>query len=133
MSVITIFFHSPRNATTVADHHRTVLQSNCRYVAFPLGVKMKKIVLLALLCTSSEALAQTSQCQSIPKASDRLACYDKAAPPTAAAKPATSKTSAPDKTAASKAPTTQQGTVVDMLAVENSKLDAKIKTICRGC
>ena len=94
---------------------------------------MKKIVLLALLCTSSEALAQTPQCQSIPKASDRLACYDRAAPPTAAAKPAASKTSAPDKAAASKAPTDQQGTVVDMLAVENSKLDAKIKTICRGC
>ena len=92
---------------------------------------MKKIVLLALLCTSSEALAQTPQCLSIPKASDRLACYDRAAPPTAAAKPAAS--SAPDKAAASKAPTDQQGTVVDKLAVENSKLDAKIKTICRGC
>jgi len=94
---------------------------------------MKKIVLLALLCTSSEALAQTPQCQSIPKASDRLACYDRAAPPTTAAKPAASKTSAPDKAAASKAPADQQGTVVDKLAVENSKLDAKIKTICRGC
>lgn len=26
-----------------------------------------------------------------------------------------------------------QGTVVDALAVENSKLDAKLKKICRGC
>jgi hypothetical protein len=102
--------------------------------------------LVLLNISSAVASAQTAtQCQSIPKASDRLACYDRAAPPTAAGKPATanaptaldkpaaSKTTAPDKAAASKAPTDQQGTVVDMLAVENSKLDAKIKTICRGC
>lgn len=90
---------------------------------------MRAIALLFLLGTLSDvAIAQTSQCQSIPKASDRLACYDRAAPPTAVSKPATSKTpTATDKPAAS------QGTVVDMLAVENSKLDAKIKTICRGC
>jgi hypothetical protein len=90
---------------------------------------MRAIALLFLLGTLSDvAIAQTSQCQSIPKASDRLACYDRAAPPTAVSKSATSKTpTAMDKPAAS------QGTVVDMLAVENSKLDAKIKTICRGC
>jgi len=32
----------------------------------------------------------------------------------------------------SKTPT-EQAQVVDMLAAENSKLDAKLKTICRGC
>ena len=96
---------------------------------------MRVITLLVLLCTiSGVASAQTTQCQSIPKASDRLACYDRAAPPTAAGKPAASNPpTAPDKAAASKTPNDQQGTIVDMLAVENSKLDAKIKTICRGC
>jgi hypothetical protein len=96
---------------------------------------MRVIALLFSLCALSEAaIAQTTQCQSIPKASDRLACYDRAAPPTAASKPAMSKTpTGTDKLAASKTPTGDQGTVVDMLAVENSKLDAKIKTICRGC
>jgi hypothetical protein len=96
---------------------------------------MRVIALICLLGTLSDvAVAQTSQCQSLPKASDRLACYDKAAPPTAVAKPAASKTlTARDKPAASETPTDGQGTVVDMLAVENSKLDAKIKTICRGC
>jgi hypothetical protein len=95
---------------------------------------MRVIALLCLVSTlSNVAIAQTSQCQSVPKASDRLACYDKAAPPTSVGKPAGIKTSAtPDKTAAAK-PQTDQTTVVDMLAVENSKLDAKIKTICRGC
>jgi hypothetical protein len=101
---------------------------------FPFGdEKMKKIFLLALLCASSETLAQTPQCQSIPKASDRLACYDRAAPPTAVGKPASSKTpTAPDKPAASNTPP-EQGKVLDMLAAENAKLDAKIKSICRGC
>jgi hypothetical protein len=102
---------------------------------FDRGATMRVIALLCLLGTlSNVAIAQTSQCQSVPKASDRLACYDKAAPPTAVSKPALSKTpTATDKPAASKTPTDGQGTVVDMLAVENSKLDAKIKTICRGC
>ena len=95
---------------------------------------MRVIALICLLGTLCDvAIAQTSQCQAVPKASDRLACYDKAAPPTAVGNPADAKTpAAPDKTVGSK-PQTDQTTVVDMLAVENSKLDAKIKTICRGC
>jgi hypothetical protein len=28
---------------------------------------------------------------------------------------------------------TNQADAVDMLAAENSKLDARLKTICRGC
>ncbi len=101
---------------------------------------MKIIALLALLCTFCEvALAEGP----IPKASDRLACYDKAVPPKALGKRAASKTSAAqDKQAAPSAaqdkqaaPATaaEQGQVVDMLAAENSKLDARLKTICRGC
>jgi hypothetical protein len=87
------------------------------------------------------SVVQTAQCQSVPKASDRLACYDRMNRPTAAAKPAPTAT---DKSAKSKTPTApgkpagsdtppDQGQVVDLLAVENSKLDAKLKTICRGC
>ena len=96
--------------------------------------RMRIIALLAFLCTFSEvAFAQTSECQSIPKARDRLACYDKAAPPIAMGTPAASKTStALDKPTAPTTPA-DQGQVVDMLAAENSKLDAKLKTICRGC
>jgi hypothetical protein len=87
------------------------------------------------------SVVQTAQCQSVPKASDRLACYDRMNRPTTAGKPAPTAT---DKSAKSKTPTTpgkpaasgtppDQGQVVDLLAVENSKLDAKLKTICRGC
>jgi hypothetical protein len=92
---------------------------------------MRVIASLILLCMlSGVAGAQTTQCQSIPKASDRLACYDRAAPPIAAGNPAASKTTGSDTKAG--APT-DQGLVVDKLAVENSRLDAKLKTICRGC
>ena len=95
---------------------------------------MKIIVLLALLCTFCEvALAQAPECQSIPKASGRLACYDKAAPPKAVGKRAASKTAAALDKQAAPATAADQGQVVDMLAVENSKLDARLKTICRGC
>ena len=95
---------------------------------------MRIIALLALLCTfCGAALAQAPDCKSIPKASDRLTCYDKAAPPKAVGKPAASRASAaPNKPAAS-ATQADQGQVVDMLAAENSKLDARLKTICRGC
>jgi hypothetical protein len=90
-----------------------------------------RVVALFLFCIfSGQAVAQVSECQSVPKASDRLACYDRAAPPTAAGKPTASPRS-PKSTAPIGPP--DQGGVVDMLAVENSKLDAKIKTICRGC
>jgi len=85
---------------------------------------MKLIVLLVALCAFCEpAIAQTSECRSVPKASDRLACYDKAAPPNSRGKPdATSQTASP-----------QPDQNVDLLSVENARLDAKIKNICRGC
>ena len=76
-----------------------------------------RVALLILLCTFSEAAtAQTTQCQSVPKASDRLACYDRAAPP-----PALSKAATP------KQPSTQQGAYVDQLAAENSNWTRSLK------
>ncbi|MGY2903708.1 hypothetical protein ACVWVY_002729 [Bradyrhizobium sp. URHC0002] len=89
---------------------------------------MKLLLLTALLFVGCQgAAAQTSECSSVPKASDRLACYDRATPPSAA-KPAAAK----QKAAASNT-SRDQVSIVDGLAVENAKLDAKLKTICRGC
>jgi hypothetical protein len=93
------------------------------------GENMRLIATLVLIFAfHGQATAQTPQCQSIPKASDRLACYDRTTPPTGVPKtpPMTGKTAAAS-------PSADQAKVVDMLAVENSKLDAKLKTICRGC
>jgi hypothetical protein len=85
---------------------------------------MKSVALLVALCAfCGPAIAQTSECQSIPKASDRLACYDKAAPPIGRSKAAATSTATPS----------QSGQPADLLAAENARLDAKIKNICRGC
>jgi hypothetical protein len=83
-----------------------------------------RFIALFLLCLFSEtAIAQTSECQSIPKANARLACYDRMSPPISPGK------SAPAQT--QQAPT--QGKFVDPLGAENERTDAAIKNICRGC
>lgn len=79
--------------------------------------------LMLVFAIFGQAVAQTTQCSSIPKASDRLACYDRASPPTGVSR----------KSKAAVGESTDQSNTVDMLAVENSKLDARLKTICRGC
>jgi hypothetical protein len=109
---------------------------------------MRATALVILLCVSSEAgSAQTTeQCQPTQRAGDLLACYNRTAPPHTLGKPKKSKAStAPEKPAVSEAPIAvdkpvasktladQKARYVDVLAAENSKLDAKMKTICRGC
>ena len=85
---------------------------------------MKFAALLIALCTiPAIAGAQTADCRSIAKSTERLACYDKATPPTAQRPAAAPKSAKAD----------QQAPPGDVLAAENSKLDAKIKGICRGC
>jgi hypothetical protein len=89
---------------------------------------MKFLLLTALIFVSFQgAVAQTSECSTIPKARDRLACYDRATPPSSA-RPVAAKQKA---TAPGTSP--DQGSIVDALAVENAKLDAKLKRVCRGC
>jgi hypothetical protein len=109
---------------------------------------MRATALAILLCMSSEVVSAqtTEQCQSIQRAGDLLDCLNRTAPPPTLGKPKTSKASiapnkptiseapiAVDKPAASKTPADQRTQYVDVLAAENSKLDAKMKTICRGC
>jgi hypothetical protein len=84
---------------------------------------MRHTALLIVLCTMSAISgAQAADCRSIANSTERLACYDKATPPTAQ-QPAAPKAASAD----------QQAPLGDVLAAENSKLDAKIKGICRGC
>jgi hypothetical protein len=91
---------------------------------------MKFLLLIALIFVGCQAaVAQTSECSTVPKASDRLACYDRAMPPTDGKKSAASRISGPPNQAA----TPSQAPLADLLATENSRLDAKIKNICRGC
>ena len=97
---------------------------------------MRLAILLATLSLVAldPALAQTSSCQGIEKAADRLACYDRGSPPSAAQKsPAAAKSQRASGKSAAPKEQPNQAQVVDMLAAENAKLDAKLKTICRGC
>jgi len=80
-----------------------------------------KIIVLVLLCIFSEAAIAQTDCQSIPKANARLACYDKISPPGALGKPTTLKTPA------------ESGQYVDPLAAENARTDKAVKNICKGC
>jgi hypothetical protein len=90
---------------------------------------MKFLLLTALIFVNCQgAVAQTSECSTIPKARDRLACYDRTTPPSSA-KPVAAK----QKEVAAPSAPRDQGSIVDALAVENAKLDAKLKQICRGC
>ncbi len=98
---------------------------------------MKLAALLPMLCLlPGMAAAQTPECRTVPKATDRLACYDKAAPPTALKNSAATKAAAgasAGNPAQKQVPADQQAPLADILAVENNRLDAKIKNICRGC
>jgi hypothetical protein len=88
------------------------------------GVQMRHTALLIVLCTMSALSgAQAADCRSIANSTERLACYDKATPPAAQRPAAAPKAASAD----------QQAPLGDVLAAENSKLDAKIKGICRGC
>jgi hypothetical protein len=88
-------------------------------------IEMRVTVLVLLCLFTGIGCAEASVCQAVTDPVQRLACYDTAAPPPA-----------PDKSAAA-SPTSgapeQQGRFIDQLAIENKRLDASAKTICRGC
>ena len=108
---------------------------------------MRVIALLFLLSSfSGVASAQTAeQCPPTARAGDVLNCYNGVVLPHPVGKPKTAKAlTAPDKAAAIKGPVgvgepaveitaDKKAPYVDMLALENKKLDAKLKTLCRGC
>jgi len=112
---------------------------------FSSGTRMRTIALSVLLCAlSGAATAQTTnQCPPTLPAGELLNCYNGTAPPHTRGKPNISKATAaterpaairgPIDKPAPKNPTDGRAPYVDMLDVENKKLDAKLKTLCRGC
>ena len=80
------------------------------------------ISLIVLFALCEAVLAQESDCQSIQKAKDRLACYDRASPPVSR-----SESSTKHKT------DVQEDGQDDLLGVENARVGKKIGSICRGC
>lgn len=84
---------------------------------------MRFFAALAAICALCQpALAQSPDCKSMTNSDARLACYDKTAPPpasSAAAKPAASKVDA--------------AKYVDSISAEDAKMNARLKSICKGC
>ena len=89
---------------------------------------MRFFAALAAICALCQpALAQAPDCKSMTNADARLACYDKATPPAASsatAKPAARPASASKVDAAK---------YVDSISAEDAKMNARLKSICRGC
>jgi hypothetical protein len=89
---------------------------------------MKFFAALVAICALCQtAIAQTPDCKSISNPGARLACYDKAAPPTMA-----SATAKPPLRAVppSKVDGAKNG---DSLSTEDARVNAQLKNICRGC
>jgi hypothetical protein len=89
---------------------------------------MRLFAVLAALCALCQtAMAQTPDCKSIPNPGARLACYDKAAPPVASSEPA--------KPAQRSVPVSKvdTGKYVDSITAEEALVNARLKSICRGC
>jgi hypothetical protein len=92
---------------------------------------MRLFAMLAAICLLSPfALAATPECKTIPAATARLACYDKAALAASADKSATAKPTATAGAAAAK-PGAEK--YVDTIGAEDARMNAQLKNICRGC
>ena len=95
---------------------------------------MKIIAVLAIFYAFSDLAFAQTPCHPTPGAGDLLACYNRTEQAPAPRKRATSRAAnALEKSAASKTPTDRRAPVDDILNDENKKLDAKVKSLCRGC
>lgn len=90
-------------------------------------MKQMKLMLFSVLCASFSTLsfAAVEQCRSIASDTERLACYDRETK--TAAQPAKPQILTREKTKAKTVDT------VDHLKVENDRVSARLKGICRGC
>ena len=89
---------------------------------------MRFFAALAAICALCQpAMAQAPDCKSMTNSDARLACYDKATPPqavSAAAKPASR---------AAPAAKADPAKYVDTISAEDAMMNARLKSICRGC
>jgi len=79
-------------------------------------------VLVAIGALCQAANAQTPDCKSISKPDARLACYDRATPPVAAS-----------ATPAAPVANADGAKYVDPISAEDARMNARLKSICRGC
>ena len=88
---------------------------------------MKFLAVLVAICGLCQtAQAQSPDCKSISNTAERLACYDKASPPVAASAAAKPQRAIPPSKV-------DNGKYVDSIGAEDAKMNARLKSICRGC
>jgi hypothetical protein len=91
-------------------------------------IEMKLLSTLVAACALCQtAMAQTSECKSIPDSAARLACYDRAKPP------AVSPAAARLETRAAPASASANAKYVDPISAEDALMNERIKGICHGC
>ena len=88
---------------------------------------MRLVAVLSAICALTQAAsAETRDCSSIADAAAKLACYNNEAPPTAARSPRRSNVARPPVVADSVKRIDQPGE-------EDAAVNAKMRSICRGC
>lgn len=95
---------------------------------------MRLVAVFATICALTQAAAaEIGDCSAIADAAAKLACYNNEAPP-AAKKPVPPRM-APRSPAAARpaASTTESTKYIDKIGDEDAVVDAKMRSICRGC
>jgi hypothetical protein len=90
-------------------------------------------ILMLIFCLPTAAAAQSPECRTVANPRDRLACYDRVAPPAVAGKPTGSEAAPRNVSAPSAAADSSSTPLADLLEMENKRVGSKIKSICRGC
>jgi hypothetical protein len=92
------------------------------------GVEMRLAVVLGTICALTQAAsAETGDCSAIADAAAKLACYNNEAPPAAARPARTSRVARPPTAAADSLKP------IDQPSDEDAAVNAKMRSICRGC
>jgi hypothetical protein len=95
---------------------------------------MRLVAVLGAICALTRAAsAEIGDCSAIADAAAKLACYNNEPPP-AAKKPGPPRM-APRSPAAARpaASTTESTKYIDKIGDEDAVVDAKMRSICRGC
>jgi hypothetical protein len=91
---------------------------------------MRLAVVLGAICALTQtASAEIGDCSTIPDAAAKLACYNNEAPPKAV------RSSTARRPAAARAPATAADSPkgIDRPSNEDAAVDAKMRSLCRGC
>jgi hypothetical protein len=101
------------------------------------GVEMRLIAVLGAICALTQtASAEIGDCSAIADAAAKLACYNNEAPPkTSHSTSSHSTPAATRRPAAARPPATASDNPkgIDRPSDEDTAVDAKMRSLCRGC